>query len=218
MVKNYTETVLQAISEALNAGRYDVMTVITVVITVIVFFIVISLILKFRNKKRIIKSSEASYQHLIRKSNLTILETDLITKLASTLRSPEMKYLLLVNKAKFNSAVQKIGELSEKELSLLKSIEAKTGFASSAKLKDYSSTKSFSRGMPVYLELESKENHPGEIYSISDSDIIIKLPAGRQIIPDNKLRLYSFSPYGLKTYILNIEKTKEGLISARHAE
>jgi hypothetical protein len=217
-MKNYTETVLDAISKALNAGRYDVMTVLLVVIAIILFFVVLSSVLKFTNRKKTRESSEASYQHLIRKYNLTILEVDLILELAETLKNPKKKYQLLIDKTSLRIAVQKLGDLPEEKLLLLNSIKKKTGLAAETEHKDSLSTKSFSRGMPVYLELQSREICHAEIYSISDSDLTIKISDKKNAVKDEAVRLYSFSSPGINTYSLKIIKSKEGLISTHHAQ
>ncbi|MBI9108359.1 MAG: hypothetical protein JEZ04_16555 [Spirochaetales bacterium] len=218
-MNNYTRTALDAIAEALNAGKYDVITVTVVIVSIVLLFIVISTIVRVRNKQRIRKSAEAGYQRLIRKYNFTILELDLISLMAETLRKPEKKYLLLVNKGTFHQAVRKLGELSKEETSLLSLIEEKTGFSGELDQKNYFSTSSLSRGLPVYLELESKDVYQAEIYSVSEADIMIKIFGNSSILDvDEKLSLYAFAPGGLKTYTLKIVKSKLELFSARHAE
>jgi hypothetical protein len=219
METSYTQRALKAIADTLNAGVEDVRAV-TIVIGVVIFLFAIgTVIIRVKLKRRTRKAAEASYQKLIRKHNLPILELDLIDELSKNLRAPDKKYLLLVNKSIFRQAVKKMGDLPENKTEHLESLRERLGFSAAAEALDGSTTKSFLKGMPVYLEITPGNYLNAEIYSVAETGIEIKFDStGEPFEADKRLNLYAFSFNGIHLYQIKILKSREGLISAAHSK
>lgn len=215
---NNTRTALEAIAEALNTGADDVVMVFTVIIAVVLLLVVIASIMRIRNRNRTKKLSEHSYQKLIRKYNLTILELDMLEELAGTLIDHDKKYKLLVDAGTFRRAAHKLGELPDDTRKILASLEEKTGFASGTENPDLLSTRSFKRGMRFFLALTIDDVFEAEVYSVSDADIMLKTDKSISLETDEEITIFSFTAHGIITYTTKIIKTRAGIISAAHAE
>lgn len=219
MNESNTRTILEAISKALNSGQNDVAVFIVSLTAVIILFIMLALIINSGNKHKIKKSAFSAYQKLVRKFNLTVLETDLLEELARSLLHPEKKYLLLINKGTFRYSVQKLKGLNKEKLELIESLSSKLGFSSGLKLGNVFSTKLFKPGMPVKIEDQEKHVFPAEINSVSENNITIKYKGREYKIKEGeKLTMLACTFEGFKVYSLTVEKAKEGLFSSKHAE
>ena len=189
-----------------------------IIAAIIIFIVVLTLTIRLRNRKRIRDAAEASYQKLIRKFNLTILEIDLIEELASTLRKPEDKYNLLLNKSRFRQAEHKIESFTDKQQVRLEELKIKLGFIVAEETLELVSTLSFLQGAPVKL-LYNGHNADAEIYSMSESNITVKCPKPpAPVTMDTEIMLITSTGGRLRIFPLTPEKVKADLFSAPHSE
>ena len=218
MENSYTNTALQAIAKALNEGINDIGAVSITITSVIVLIVVLSVIFRLKNRRRIKKSSEASYQKLIRKHNLTILELDLIDKLATSLKKTTDKYLILVKKSTFRQAVNHTENLSNSENEMIENLKPKLGFSEPVEGELRFSTKSLTQGMPVKIKVSDDEYANAEVYSISENNFTIKYPNQKiPVLPDKEISLFT-SDFGIfRVFRIIPDKIKEEIFTAPHS-
>ncbi|MDC7225657.1 MAG: hypothetical protein PQJ61_02705 [Spirochaetales bacterium] len=217
MKESYTETVLQAITRTLNEGINERSTMLIIVSVIVLFVIVLTIVLSLRNRNRNISAAEASYQKLIRKYNLTILEMDYIEELAATLKKPSDKYHLLQNSSRFRAAEHKLDEPDEKTGEIIEGLKLKLGFISTQSEDGVISTSDLQQGQQVSVFYGSEEL-AAEIYSVAEMNITIKCPG--QTVPvtaAQELRLIAISDGGFRVFFLRPDKIKGDLFSTPHA-
>ncbi len=219
MENSYTNTVLEAITKALNQGINDVGSVTITIVVIVVLITGLSVIIKFRSKSRIKNSSEESYQKLIRKFNLTILELDLLDKLALSLKKPEEKYILLINKSKLRQAVNRTENLTDTDFKMLEQLRLRLGFVRKDDSEGKISTKSIKQAMPVILKLHNGEFAEAEVYSLSESNITVKYMHQKEpVIPDNEVLMITFISGTPALFNLRPDRVKGELFTAPHTE
>ena len=217
MNESYTETVLQAIGRTLNEGIHERTAMIIIIASVIIFIIMLTLIIGLRNRKKIRDAAETSYQKLIRKHNLTILELDLIEDLARTLHKPEDKYNLLLSKSRFRQAEKKLEGLTDKKISMLEGLKKKLGFIAPSGDSGTVTTASFSQGMPVTLFLDG-HTIDAEVYSNAETNITVKYSNSPvPVSPDSELQLIASTGGRFRVFNLTPSRVKGELFSAPHA-
>ena len=216
MEDSYTNTVLEAISRALNDGVNDRTAVVITVAAVILIFVLLSLIIRSRSRKKIAESAESSYQQLIRKYNLTIRELDLIDILSETLHKREDKYHLLLRAGTFRSASKK-AELTDEQSIRLAELENKLGFAAGKPDSDNDTTSALRGGTPLKLLFGNKETGDASVYSVADSGITIKYSDDRRpLVHGEKINALVPLSDRFRVYRLIADRIKGELFSAPH--
>ena len=217
MDNSYTNTVLQTISQKLNEGVQDINAVSFVIAAFIIVIIVLPVILRIRNRRLVREKSEASFQKLIRKFNLTILELDLIEKLAASLKKSQEKYQLLINKTALRHAVSNTGGLDDDEEEILHRLSIKLGFIQPSYAEQGFTTKYLHPGYPVKIMTPDKSFSDAEVYSNSENNIAIKYySAEYPVTPDEEVLLLSTVSSKFREFRLIPDKVKEEIFSSPH--
>ena len=218
MEDNNTNTALQAIAKALNEGINERTAMIIIITAVIIFIITFTVVIKLRSRKKIRDSAEASFQKLIRKHNLTILELDLIEELALSMKKSEDKYNLLISKSRFRQAEHKLNEISEANKQLIEGLKLKLGYTVPDDEPGIISTASFTQGQPAKINFGDEELN-AEIYSVADANITVKCPAQpTPITTDDEISLITAEDGAFRLFKLYPDKIKGELFSAPHTE
>ena len=219
MDNSYTNTVLQAISRALNEGIQDLRAVTIVVAAIIILAVMVPVIIRLKNRKRIHQTADTSYQKLIRKFNLTILELDLLDRLSATLKKKDEKYQLLINQGKLRQAAKRTGDLSETETELLEQLKIKLGFEAPAIQSLENSTRLLMQGTPLKIRFNENEIANAEVYSTAESNITIKYSnQDPPVIPDQEILVFAPSSGRILCFRLLTDKVREELFTASHTE
>ncbi len=219
METSQTYTALESISNALNQGIEELGAFSIVIAAVIIITILLPIIIRIKNRKKTTEAAEASYQKLIRKHNLTILELDLIDKLAETQKRSEDRYQLIVMKNVLNSAVKKAEPLSDIEHESLEQLKIRLGFMETPEEPLGLSTKTMPQGLPIKMKYEGSEYTDAEIYSVSETNITVKFQGIHpELMPDQQISI--FSPIGgkIRCYRLLTDKVREEVFTAEHTE
>lgn len=219
MENSYTNTVLQSISEKLNEGIQDVNSVSITIAAIVLIIIILPIIIRVRNRKIIRQKSEASFQKLIRKYNLTILELDLIDKLSESLKKPEERYQLLINKNSLRQAVKNSPPIDGIEEKILLSLKRKLGFSIPDVSAIAGSTMGLEQGLPAKLLNEDGTSADASIYSVSENNLAVKYDStSAQIEADSRVTLLCINENRFTVFSLKPDRIKEEIFSAAHTK
>lgn len=176
-------------------------------------------------KKRLQESRNIRYVELyeaaMAKLNLNPSELHLLERLARYLKTPERKYLLLVNHSTFNTCASRLCREEDVQEVSLSSFRIKLGFNAQDPERIPCSTAELPQGLPVLITSRTGKRAAGRIAGSQPHSLIIsptepiKLPSGIPVTVyfQNRSGVFSFT-----THVQDTLQKPEPAIHLAHSE
>ncbi len=164
-------------------------------------------------KKRLRESRNLRYVELyeaaMAKLNLNPSELHLLERLARYLKTPERKYLLLVNHSTFNACASRLCRQEDVQEASLSALRIKLGFKAQDPERIPSSTAELPQGLPVLITSHTGKRVTGRVAGSQPQSLIIsptepiKLPCGIEV------RVYFQNRSGVFSFTTHVQDTLE---------
>ena len=221
LIVNYREF-LNSVSNGLAGSSFQIMLASISLFFFIFIIILISKIHKYKEKKKLKLILDKKYNNLIKQYSINPDEKEIIERLSKFLRSPEKKYLLLLNPNIFHSTLNKLRELiliNKKEhldSKILYSLEHKLGFNRISKFSELNTTYDLPDGLSVYIIFNKNQKISG---SIINTESEIKVDVENRIkenLKGKKAIIYTHTYSGIYVFYTVVKSAEKYQLSLEH--
>jgi hypothetical protein len=213
---------LESVSKGLAGNSFQIILAVSSLLFFILLIIIISKIFKYKEKKELKIVLDKKYNKLLAQFSIDLKEKEIIERLSKFLRTPEKKYLLLLNPNIFHSTLNKLRELilMDKKAHLdsktLYSLEHKLGFNKISRFSELNTTYDLPDGISVYVIFNKDLKLSGRIINTEEA---IKVNLENRITENHKGRkalIYTHMYSGIYVFYTKVKKMSNFQLLLEH--
>jgi len=213
------QSALQAIADALNKTPQQINMGLSLIGAIIFVFLLIVLTISLIRRYKLFTIYKEKYLQQLAACNLSFLEIDIIDKLSQYLKTPQKKYLLLVNSHIFNSCLQEYEKTNPLAPDFIKELCKKLGF----KLVDLFhfpvATWDIQEGKPAVLQFMDKKNITGVITKQLADALVFKIGDNSSApLPGMDATIYMHYSLGVYYFHTMVQTIEDKNVYVNHSD
>jgi len=192
--------------------------------TVLVVGIIVSVIILYRRQLRKareeeIKRSQRLFGQAVREWNLGYAEVSLLESMATYLKDPTQKHVLVENEAAFNTCARKLLHAGHATGAEIAALRLKLGFRARTPEQVFHSSAQLYEELPVIVLQKGREGCRGRIDAVEPHTLRVELGDGGVPLKRNlPVQVYFQTPSGRFAFTTRVKRTGKGSVELVHSE